>query len=574
MRDTGKTAGKAQRLATALSLLLHTAVFFFIVSSHPFHPAGDTGSGFFLVELTEHPDRVKIAEVQTDEDRPAIKADPEPEQAPKPDTPDKAEPPDTSAPNTSAPDTPPPPRRSESAEVKKMPVQPVKPETPSPPVEKHAAARPDTTPEKAPQPEPPPRADRTKALARWRSTEGTVNISSDKTLPAVRPDPNGPTVTVAGAIGTNDTVKHGSEIRSLSGVIGYDYDVPDFAGDYRVGDRKICIIDDREHSGEVLMHDPQTGSVQSLKRTEYAKNIYTYTSPETGEVEGTVLFLPSIREEVYRFVWIPKDPPAVYPQKILYDRTPLSIPVAHTDDSSGGGRVSVDAVLTIPPKPVDYSEQTIVKDPYAEQWKPAPVAVIAPSPDCSTSRLDDSLARLFADEGIALLRYTPRGCEDGQADPASYEADLLRILLWISQHEDIDSDRVGLWGRDVSAAPAIQAALSAQDRAPDFLISSWSSPDGSALLAPPSPPDIARLTCPALLMISGSGLEQRWQARLRAISAAPGQSAREIAILPWRNAPSVEGADSELEAFSHLAGHYARTVGKWLQKNLPPEASP
>ncbi|WP_432736554.1 alpha/beta hydrolase family protein [Maridesulfovibrio sp. FT414] len=129
-------------------------------------------------------------------------------------------------------------------------------------------------------------------------------------------------------------LKQGSESRSMGSLAGYSFNEDDFRGHYETATgREVVILDARKEHGRLVLHDRKTGLVRKLKKAGYGEFIYTYgpSFNEDEPVEGSVVFLPGDEHWIRRFMWLPGQGAAEYPDKGRVD-------VVGGDVAEGGSR--------------------------------------------------------------------------------------------------------------------------------------------------------------------------------------------------------------------------------------------
>jgi hypothetical protein len=86
----------------------------------------------------------------------------------------------------------------------------------------------------------------------------------------------------------------------------------------------VTIIDGRKTWGRLILYDSKTGLLRTL--TPFAKHIYTYGPSflEDRPIEGSVTFVPN-DDQISRFIWLPKDGSAEFPNRIEPPQASLEI---------------------------------------------------------------------------------------------------------------------------------------------------------------------------------------------------------------------------------------------------------
>lgn len=387
---------------------------------------------------------------------------------------------------------PPEPPAAEKTPPKSPPEPPDKP----PPPEKPdlAPEPPKTSPRSTP---PPPPASKDIAAAEPAQNEPEPAPPVSASPPAdTAPLPKSATgVVVKNEHG--DRLKHGAEARGLQALAAKEYRPKDYAGHYStIGKRRVSIIDGRETWGRLILYDSQTGLLRTLK--PFAKHIYTYGPAFLTDepIQGSVTFIPS-DDDVSRFIWLPEEGPAEFPNRIEPPQTAITVRYGQTE---------------FPAQVFNMA-----------QARQRPLVLVA----MRTRNRSLALAHLLASQGLRVCAVDQQSWHHGKELPGTMRQarNLLQTMKTVRQTHPGGNAHICLW-TEPSVCPACfrTAALARQVKRvlvqldPDAPCP-HECPTGAGLSAP-----VAWMLPPA----EASSCTARLRPRLEAES-------ERITLLPWGN---------------------------------------
>jgi len=175
------------------------------------------------------------------------------------------------------------------------------------------------------------------------------------------------------------------------------------------------------------------------------------------------------------------------------------------------------------------------------------------------------LARIFAGQGLASLRFDYLGCGDsegepGWVDPVSRSRQAALALAWLIARNDIDSTKVGVYGHSYGGQTAISVA--ARDRRVGAVV---------AVSSPGSGSDLLRAS-----RAGWDWIAFRKQLEQERASVAGGSEPRMIGVdelLPfspaflekWRKLTAGGGGTSSMESGSGLPRYYLLSADRMIE---------
>lgn len=333
------------------------------------------------------------------------------------------------------------------AEPPKPPAQDQPRAEPEPTADKTGSGtQPDLAPMKASQtPATPPTSSATSPTAEPTDSRPRATASEDTAGPVpgrktsqspAGPAPQSPSADTSGSAGIpvrnehGDRLKHGAESRTLQGLAGKEFQAKDYLGHYQTfGHHEVTIIDGRDTWGRLILYDSESGLLRTLK--PFAKHIYTYGPAflEDTPVQGSVTFLPDDKG-ISRFIWLPQEGPAEFPNRIEAPQTELTVNYGQT---------------SFPVHVFNMDRKT-----------PEPLILVA----MRTQERSQALAHLLASQGLQVAAVAQENWRNGPELPGEMHQarHLLQALQTVRHTASETSSHVCCW-TEPSLCPALFRAI-------------------------------------------------------------------------------------------------------------------